>query len=100
MAVHRWEDIRARRSPEMVERAKQKADALSTALQLRELRELRGLTQEQLAERLGAHQSGISRLEKRENIHVDTLREVIEAMGGELEITARFPDGESVHVRI
>lgn len=100
MTTKKWKDVRATRSPEVLERARRKTEAMSAALQLSELRNRRGLTQEQLAERLGAHQSGVSRLEKRKNVHVDTLREVIEAMGGELEITARFPDGEAIKVRI
>ncbi len=100
MPTKKWKDIRAKRSPEMLERARRKTEALSTALQLGELRKRRGLTQEDLAERLGAHQSGISRLEKRTNVHVETLREVVEAMGGTLEITARFPDGDAVRLTI
>lgn len=100
MAVHKWEDVKGTRSAEMLERARRKTEAAMTALRLAGLRKHRGLTQEELADRLGAHQSGISRLEQRTNVHVDTLREVIEAMGGELEITARFPDGEAVRVEL
>ncbi|HEX5871054.1 MAG TPA: XRE family transcriptional regulator, partial [Longimicrobium sp.] len=40
----------------------------------------------------------VSRLERRDDMHVSTLREVVEALGGELEITARFPDGQAVRI--
>ena len=48
----------------------------------------------QLAERLGIRQSNGSKLERRADLHVSTLRDVEEAMGGELRVTAHFPDAE------
>ena len=62
------------------------------AVLLRQLRELTNLTQEQLAKRLGVHQAAVSRLERRREMNLGTLRRFIEAMGGKLEVTARFPD--------
>jgi len=59
---------------------------------LRELRALTHLTQEQLAERLGVRQGAVSRMEQRKDMTVSTLSRVIEAMGGKLEIVARFPN--------
>jgi transcriptional regulator with XRE-family HTH domain len=72
-------------------------------MDLKELCRARNLTQEELAHRLGVRQTRaasegsqlhVSRMEKRSDLHIGTLRGVIEAMGGELEITACFPDGE------
>jgi hypothetical protein len=60
---------------------------------LNELREARQLTQQQLAESLSSGQAAVSKLERRTDMYVSTLRRFIEAMGGELEIVARFPDG-------
>ena len=54
----------------------------------------RQLSQETLAESLGIDQSGVSKLERRADLYVSTLRRYVEAMGGSLEIVARFPDGE------
>jgi transcriptional regulator with XRE-family HTH domain len=54
----------------------------------------RGLTQEELAERLGVRQTHVSRMKRRRVMHVSTLRDVIEAMGGELVLTAHFPDAD------
>lgn len=66
---------------------------LIAAMPLQELRRARQLSQEQLAVELGATQPEISKIENRTDMYVSTLRRFIEAMGGELEITARFPDG-------
>ena len=66
---------------------------LLAAMPLHELRRARQLSQEQLAEELGATQPEISKMEHRTDMYVSTLRRFVEAMGGELEIIARFPDG-------
>jgi transcriptional regulator with XRE-family HTH domain len=66
---------------------------LLAAMPLHELRRARQLSQEQLAEELGATQPEISKMEHRTDMYVSTLRRFVEAMGGELEIVARFPDG-------
>jgi DNA-binding transcriptional regulator YiaG len=63
-------------------------------LSLQELREARELTQQQLAEHLKSGQAAVSKLERRTDMYVSTLRRFIEAMGGELEIIARFPEGD------
>jgi len=94
MAWHKWEDVRAKAAPETIEAALRDAEVLATAIELNELRRARKLTQEQLAERLGIRQSNVSKLERRADMHVSTLRDVVEAMGGELRLTARFADGE------
>ena len=89
-----WSEIRQKAAPETLARAERKTEAMSAALELNELRKARGLTQEELAERLGIRQANVSKLERRLDMRVSTLRDVIEAMGGELCITARFPDAE------
>ncbi len=63
------------------------------------LRKAQGLTQAQLTEELGMTQGEISRLERRENLHLTTLARFIEATGGRLRITAVY-DGEEVEVGI
>lgn len=62
------------------------------------LRALRGLTQEELAARLGVAQSNVSRLERRADMRVSTLRDVVEKLGGELQLVAAFPEG-AVRIR-
>jgi len=60
---------------------------------LQELRHARNLSQEQLAQTLSIRQAAVSKLEKRTDMYISTLRNFIKAMGGELEIIAKFPDG-------
>lgn len=80
-------------SPASRARAKAKAEKLLEEMPLYELRNARQLTQEKLAKELHVKQSAVSKLERRADMYVSTLREFVRAMGGELEITARFPEG-------
>ena len=64
------------------------------AVRLRELRSTRGLSQVELAKRLRINQAAVSELEKRSDLRIRTLRDVVEAMGGKLVIRALFPEGE------
>jgi DNA-binding XRE family transcriptional regulator len=59
---------------------------------LRELRHARKLTQVRMAKALGVTQDSISRLEKRSDLLLSTLRKTVEAMGGNLSLVAEFPD--------
>jgi transcriptional regulator with XRE-family HTH domain len=61
---------------------------------LEELREALDVTQAQRAARLTVNQSAISRLDRLTDMYVGTLRNVIAAMGGKLEIRAVFPEGQ------
>ncbi len=63
---------------------------------LREIRKLAGLTQEQLAERLNIGQAALSRVEKRRDILVSTLRDYLGALGATLRIDARFDDASAL----
>lgn len=60
---------------------------------LQELRERQHISQVALAEKLGVKQPTVSKIERREEVNVGTLRKYVKAIGGELHITARFPDG-------
>lgn len=53
----------------------------------------RRYTQKQLAEAMQLDQSRISKIERRADVYVSTLRNFVQAMGGELELVAKFPDG-------
>jgi transcriptional regulator with XRE-family HTH domain len=61
-------------------------------MSLKDLRKARQMTQQRMAELLGIGQDGISRIEKRSDLLISTLRNYIARMGGELELVARFPD--------
>lgn len=92
--ARKFQELRDKMSPDSRARADALADQLRAAMPLFELRRARQLSQEQLAESLGEKQPSISRLEQRTDMYVSTLRRYIEAMGGQLDIVARFPDGE------
>jgi len=89
----KFAELRARMSPEARERADAHAEAMLAEMPLNELRQARGLSQKMLAEVLHVQQPSIAKIEKRTDMYLSTLRSHIEAMGGELEVVARFPDG-------
>ena len=60
---------------------------------LQDLRKARSLSQEQLAKLLKIKQASVSKLERRTDMYISTLRSYLKAMGGDLEIIAHFPDG-------
>lgn len=70
-----------------------KTAALETALTLHELRKARAVSQQELASRLAVGQPAVAKLEHRTDMYVSNLRRYVEALGGTLEIAARFPDG-------
>jgi DNA-binding XRE family transcriptional regulator len=63
---------------------------------LRHLREKLGLSQSELAQRMDVQQPAISKLERRQNLELNTLRSVITALGGTIEIIVRIPDREPI----
>lgn len=91
----KWQELKDRTmSPERQEKARERAEAMLAEMLLHEIREARGLSQEEVASRLERKQPTIVGLEKRADAQVSTLRRYIEALGGELEIVAKFPDRE------
>jgi transcriptional regulator with XRE-family HTH domain len=62
-------------------------------LLLSEIRERAGKSQRQVAEVLGIKQPSLSKLEKQSDMQISTLRRIVNALGGELEVVARFPEG-------
>jgi transcriptional regulator with XRE-family HTH domain len=86
------DEVRRRRPPrrEHVETIKR---VVELEIALHELRERRGVTQEQVAEHLGTSRPNVSRIEREDDVRVSTLQRYVAALGGELELIARFPDG-------
>ena len=89
--AQKWSDVRRKHTPEVEERIRRKVAA--KGMTLNQLREARQLTQVRLAGVLKINQGAVSMMEKRTDMYVSTLRNYIEAMGGELKITAEFPEG-------
>jgi hypothetical protein len=90
--ANKWKDLKAKLPADARARADHKTEVMLAAMTLRDLLRERGITQEDLAQQLEQAQGNVSRMLRRTDMHVSTLREVIEAMGGSLEITAHFPD--------
>jgi DNA-binding transcriptional regulator YiaG len=91
--ARKFSDLRARMTPERQRRVRERSQALLAELPLQELRQARQLTQQALAQRLGSQQALVSKLERRADMYVSSLRSYIQALGGDLEIIARFPEG-------
>jgi transcriptional regulator with XRE-family HTH domain len=72
------------------------AQLIAEEMTLQELRHARKMTQVRLAKVLGIGQDGVSKLEKRADLMISTLRKTVEAMGGSLSLVAEFPDREPV----
>lgn len=95
-----WTDIKARMKPETCARMETEASSLSGELHLAQLRKARGLTQEAVAELLGVSQAEVSKMERRSELYIGTLKKFIEAMNGELVLAARFADGVEVPITL
>ena len=67
------------------------AQIIAEEMSLRQLRKARKLTQARLAKTLGITQDSVSRLEKRSDLLLSTLRKTVKAMGGKVRIIADFP---------
>lgn len=94
-----YEDFLAKLPEE--ERAAIRAEAdrlVAEEMTLRELRDVRARSQEEIAAKLGVNQASVSKMERRTDMYIGTLRSLIESMGGELEIIAKFPDRAPVKI--
>ena len=89
-----FKELRDQMSPESRKRSQARAAVMIEEMALDELRAARQLTQEHLSKILGVNQSAISKLERRTDMYLSTLRDFVQAMGGKLEIKAIFPDGD------
>ncbi|HEY4079090.1 MAG TPA: XRE family transcriptional regulator [Burkholderiaceae bacterium] len=87
-------ELRAKMSPEAQSRAAARAEALLVEMQLQELRKARNVTQVEVAKAMSVEQAAVSKLERRDDMYVSTLREYVRALGGELKLVASFPDGD------
>ena len=92
--VKKFSALRAKMSPDAQARSAARAEAMLLEMQLQELRKSRNVTQVELANLMQVEQASISKLERREDMYVSTLREYVRALGGELKLVAAFPDGE------
>jgi transcriptional regulator with XRE-family HTH domain len=93
MTRHKFSTLRDKMSVEAQARIRARATEALLAMPLAELRRARELTQAHIANNLKVNQGWISKIEHQADMYISTLRDYIEAMGGELEIVARFKEG-------
>jgi DNA-binding XRE family transcriptional regulator len=88
-----FRELEAKMSPASRARSRALAEKYRAEMPLDELRQAREMTQVHLAKILGVNQAAVSKLERRTDMYVSTLQDFVKAMGGELKIIARFPEG-------
>lgn len=89
----RFSELRNNMSPASQKRAASRTGDMLREMPLHELRQALNLTQEEMAQLLRIKQASVSKLERRTDMYISTLARFIEAMGGQLEVNARFPEG-------
>lgn len=75
------------------------AELVEEVTTLRDLRKKQKLTQADIAQLLGIKQENVSRLERRNNIHLSTLKDYIHALGGKLHLIVEFPNQEPIEIK-
>ena len=94
--VRKFAELEAKMSPESRQRSDEIYSKLLAEMPLHELRQAKALSQIKLAESLHVNQAAISKMEHRTDMYISTLRDYIQAMGGDLEIVAKFPEGSVI----
>src|SRR5487761_203631 len=89
-----FNDLRKKMSSASQARADALTKKMLAEMPLYELRHAMNLTQEELASTLNVKQATVSKLERRTDMYISTLARFVEAMGGELEVRARFRNGD------
>lgn len=92
-------ELRKQVKPEIQATARAKALEIIADMTLSETRKARGLNQGEVAKRLNLAQPNISQIESRPDLLVSTLSQYIEALGGTLELHAKFPDGQTIDIK-
>lgn len=91
---HSFKELRSTMSAERQARNADATRGMLRDMALHELRQARSKSQEDLAAVLHVGQPAVAKMERRADMYVSNLRRYIEALGGRLEITARFPDAD------
>jgi DNA-binding XRE family transcriptional regulator len=91
-------ELRKKINPEVQTAARAKAVDIIAKMSLAEARKARGKNQSILAKCLKIAQPNISQIENRPDALISTLSQYIEALGGKLEIHAKFPDGQDIEI--
>lgn len=96
--ANKWNNLKHRMSPEARARVDARVRATLDAMPLAEIRKAVGMTQAELAAALDTGQGSVSKVENAADLYLSTLRRFVEALGGELIITASFPGGREYRI--
>jgi DNA-binding XRE family transcriptional regulator len=89
-----FKELQAKMAPKRRARVEQRMQEALKAMPLEGLRDAREMTQTQLAKVLHVSQGAVSKVERRTDMYISTLRSYIRAIGGDLQIRAVFPEGD------
>ena len=89
-----FKELEAQMTPAQLARSNARAKEMMTEMLLVELRKLANITQAELARKLGIKQPTLSKLESQDDMQISTLRRLIEALGGKLELIVHLPEGD------
>lgn len=94
----KWSTLKASMRPEAQARVNARVRETLATMPLAEIRKAIGMTQQELAGSLDVAQGSVSKLENQADMYISTLRKYVEALGGELHLTASFPDGRTMEI--
>ncbi len=92
--TNKYQTLRDQLTPSQLAESEVMAREMISDMLLSELRKFAGLTQEELAEAMGIKQPTLSKLENQDDMQISTLQRLVQALGGELELVVRFPNGD------
>ncbi len=92
--AQKWSDVRRKHTLEAEQRIQGRVTAELAKLPLAEVRRACRLTQVRMAELLEMDQGAVSKIERRTDMYLSTPRSYVEALGGQLDLIVRFPEGE------
>ncbi len=98
--MKRFDELPDKLTPQARRRIRARARKAVKDIGLDELRRARRMSQDELAQTMETTQAHISRLERRTDLYLSTLRRYIRALGGELRIIATFKDGRAGELEI
>ncbi|MCX5688838.1 MAG: helix-turn-helix transcriptional regulator [Planctomycetota bacterium] len=96
--ANKWNGLKQKMSPESRGRVEARVQETLRTMPLAEIRKAIGLTQADLAGRLEVSQGSVSKFENAADMYLTTLRKYVEALGGQLHLTARFADGRELEI--
>lgn len=96
--TNKWSKLKGSMSPEAQARVDARVRETVAALPLAEIRRALGMTQTELAGSLEVAQGSVSKIENQADMYLSTLRKYVHALGGELHLTAEFPDGRKMEI--